>query len=142
IQQGEERDKLLADINFDLIECEFKLNGRKALFTMNIDPSKIILTLEDRLKQIVRIRKFINKWDKSLYRIFNRFLPINQKYIIFQSFHGKSYSCNPRAIYEQMLIEKRDMKAIWIVNNIMQEIPGKPIVVKPGSVKYYYYMAK
>ncbi|MGQ0512761.1 CDP-glycerol glycerophosphotransferase family protein, partial [Bacillus sp. D-CC] len=73
---------------------------------MNIDPSKIILTLEDRLKQIVRIRKFINKWDKSLYRIFNRFLPINQKYIIFQSFHGKSYSCNPRAIYEQMLITK------------------------------------
>ncbi|HDR7867671.1 MULTISPECIES: CDP-glycerol glycerophosphotransferase family protein [Bacillus] len=142
IQQGEERDKLLTDINFDLIECEFKLNGGIALFTMNIDPSKIILTLEDRLKQIIRIRKFINKWDKSLYRIFNRILPINQKYIIFQSFHGKSYSCNPRAIYEQMLIEKRDMKAIWIVNNIMQEIPGKPIVVKPGSVKYYYYMAK
>ncbi|OOR31536.1 CDP-glycerol glycerophosphotransferase family protein [Bacillus cereus] len=142
ILKGEERDRLLADINFDLIKCEFRLNEGKVSFTMNIDPSKIILTLEDRLKQSSKINKFINRWGNSLYQIFNRILPINRKYVIFQSFHGKSYSCNPRAIYEQMLTEKRDMKAIWVINNVMQEIPGKPIVVKPGSIKYYYYMAK
>ncbi|EOQ19533.1 hypothetical protein KOY_01833 [Bacillus cereus VDM021] len=137
----EERDNLLADINFDLIECKINFDEYKALFTMNVDPSKVILTLEDRLKQKPKINKLLNKWSNSLYQIFNKVLPINQNCIVFQSFHGKSYSCNPRAIYEQMLLEQRNMKAVWIINNLKEKIPGNPILVKPRSIKYYYYMA-
>ncbi|MFJ7683423.1 CDP-glycerol glycerophosphotransferase family protein [Peribacillus butanolivorans] len=134
-------DSLLKDISFDLIQCEIQLENGFVPFTMNIDPAKVISTLEDRLKQKGKYKSILTKWGLRFYKACNKVLPINRKNVIFQSFHGKSYSCSPKAIYEEMLEQKQNIKPIWVLNNLKQEVPGNPILVRPHSFKYYYYMA-
>lgn len=83
--------------------------------------------------------------NKFIYKIFNKILPINKRAIVFQSFHGKSYSCNPRAIYEEMIQSEGDKyKYIWVLNNRRQEITSNKntIIVKPGSLMYFYHLAR
>lgn len=74
--------------------------------------------------------------------MFNKLLPIKENTIIFQSFHGKSYSCNPKAIYKYMKEHDIDMNFVWVLNNQYKKIEGNPQIVKPKSLKYYYYMAR
>ncbi|WP_281515189.1 CDP-glycerol glycerophosphotransferase family protein, partial [Bacillus licheniformis] len=77
--------------------------------------------------------------------IFNKSLPINNKIIVFQSFHGKSYSCNPRAIYEELVRTRgQQYKYVWVLNNINKKLTenSNTVIVKPNSLKYFYYMAK
>jgi CDP-glycerol glycerophosphotransferase len=137
----EERDVLLRDINFDLIYCEIDFEDGKAIFTMNVTPEKVVLTLEDRLKQNDKYKALLSKWGLLVYKLCFKFLPVNRKAVVFQSFYGKSYSDNPKALYEEMLAQHRDMKAVWVINNLKADIPGNPILVRPRSFKYYYYMA-
>lgn len=44
------------------------------------------------------------------------YLPANPKLIIFESFGGKQYSCNPKAIYEYMLNHHPDYHMYWSVD--------------------------
>ncbi|MFS0671031.1 CDP-glycerol glycerophosphotransferase family protein [Peribacillus frigoritolerans] len=143
INQGltELSDSLLKDINFDLIQCEIFHELGIIPFTMNIDPAKVIVTLEDRLRQSSKYKGLLTKWGLRFYKACNKILPIKKKNVVFQSFHGKSYSCSPKAIYEEMLEQKRNIKPIWVLNNLKQEVPGNAILVRPHSLKYYYYMA-
>lgn len=78
---------------------------------------------------------------KELYRSFLMNLPMKRNRVIFESFAGKSYSCNPRYIYEEMLKQNPDMKYVWFFNDTKKEIPGSAKKVKRLSWKYYYYMA-
>jgi CDP-glycerol glycerophosphotransferase len=137
----EEKDTILRDINFDLISCEIYLEDGKVPLVMNVTPEKVVLTLEDRLKQTKKNRERLAKWSLRFYQLCNKILPVNRKAVIFQSFYGKSYSDNPKALYEEMLAEDCNMKAIWVLNNPKLEIPGNPAIVRPRSFKYYYYMA-
>lgn len=43
-------------------------------------------------------------------------LPVKQNLVIFESFNGKQFSCNPRAIYEYMKENCPEYKLIWCVN--------------------------
>ncbi len=95
-------------------------------------------------------RRFVNKLKralksrhnlyKELYHSFFSKLPIKKKRVVFESFGGKSYSGNPRYIYEQLQTTD-NYQAIWILNDLTKEIPGSPIKVKRFSFKYYYYLA-
>ena len=40
---------------------------------------------------------------RFVYKYIFRFVPVDDKLVIFISFHGRGYSDNPRAIYEEML---------------------------------------
>ncbi|QHA93640.1 CDP-glycerol glycerophosphotransferase family protein [Bacillus sp. N1-1] len=133
--------QLLRDINFDLIRCHLNFDDALIPFTMNVDASKVVMTFEDRLKQRTKLKTLINKSLLPFYKACNKVLPINNKVIVFQSFHGKSYSCNPKAIYEELVDSKKNYKSVWVINNLNTEIPGNPIKVRPHSLKYYYYMA-
>lgn len=136
-----ESELILRDINFDVIYCDINLGDGKAVFTMNVTPEKVVLTSEDRLKQKKKYKERLSKWQFFFYKLCFKFLPVNKKAVVFQSFYGKSYSDNPKAIYEEMLAQDCDMKAVWVINNLKTEIPGNPILVRPRSFKYYYYMA-
>lgn len=65
--------------------------------------------------------------------------PIANK-AVFMSFFGKSYSDNPRAIYEQMVSDNIDMKYIWLMEDDSIKIPGA-IVVKPLSLRGLFHQA-
>jgi len=44
------------------------------------------------------------------------YLPANPKLLMFESFQGKQYSCNPKAIYEYMLVHHPNYKMYWCID--------------------------
>lgn len=71
-----------------------------------------------------------------------RKLPQKKNYVMFESYWGRSYSCSPKAIYEQMLKDYPDLVGIWSFNNPYIQIKGNGKVVKRNSWQYFYYLAR
>ncbi|EAH7500850.1 glycosyltransferase [Campylobacter coli] len=75
-------------------------------------------------------------------------LAIIDNVILYESFHGKSMSCNPYAIFLYLLKqdEFKDYTHVWVVNNI-NNVKSKfkklknVIVIKRGSDLYLKYLA-
>ncbi|MBM7029309.1 MULTISPECIES: CDP-glycerol glycerophosphotransferase family protein [Bacillus] len=66
-----------------------------------------------------KLKKFIEKRIQNTYKAGFRVagkLPVKQKFVMFESFAGKQYSCNPRAIYEYMSKEMPEYRLCWSVN--------------------------
>ena len=63
------------------------------------------------------IKKIAGKIIKVVYKLIYRFIPVDDKLVIFISFHGRGYSDNPRAIYEQIRKDPRfnDYRFIWFI---------------------------
>lgn len=92
------------------------------------------------------IKKCISTIVHILYTCLYRLVPVDSKVIMFISFHGRGYSDNPKAIYEEMRKDDRfkDYTFIWAIKyhkskNI--EIPGAK-VIEYYSVPYFYYLSK
>lgn len=69
-------------------------------------------------------------------------LPQKKKMIMFEAYWGRSYSCNPKAMYEYINDNYPDYKCIWSLNNPYENIKGKGIKVRRNSWRYYYYLAR
>ena len=61
------------------------------------------------------IKGFIFRIYKLLFWALGILLPKNKKLVVFESFLGKQYSDNPRAIYEYMLRHKPEYKMYWSI---------------------------
>ncbi|KMK77402.1 CDP-glycerol glycerophosphotransferase family protein [Alkalihalobacillus pseudalcaliphilus] len=70
--------------------------------------------------------------------------PVKKGFILFESFSGKQYSCNPRAIYEYMNENDYPYKYVWSVNgNLINDFSTKGIpVVKRHSFKWFLIAAR
>lgn len=53
---------------------------------------------------------------KVAFTIAGKVLPVDQKLVLFESFLGKQYSCNPRAIYEYLQSNHPEYKMYWSVD--------------------------
>ena len=79
--------------------------------------------------------------------IFNKFSnqPMDENMIFFESFFGKSYSGNPKYLYEKMLEMgmDKDYKFVWTYSGENKDIiPGNPIIVDRNEAgDYYKYLA-
>ncbi len=63
---------------------------------------------------------------------------------MFESFSGKQYSCNPRAIYEYMKENNPEYELVWSVNKKHKaefKKNGIPYVERL-SVKWFLFMAR
>lgn len=78
--------------------------------------------------------------QKVLYPLF-RMLPMNKKKVVFESYWGKSHSCNPRAIYEYMDQHHQDFRCVWSLKNENTPITGRGKAVRIHSWRYYYHLA-
>ncbi|PTR48444.1 CDP-glycerol glycerophosphotransferase family protein [Geobacillus thermodenitrificans] len=143
--EGEDKAALkawiLKNIKFDSLKCEIDFGSYQSHFSLNINPEKVEKTLEDKLNQRPRLKKVIDKGRLAVYYMMNKLLPIRPNVFIFQSYYGNSYACNPRALYEELLRQQWDMKAVWVMKDLDKQLPGNPVLVRPNSLKYYYYMA-
>ena len=91
-----------------------------------------------------KIKKGVNKTIKYLYRIFYRFITINSKTVLFVSYHGRGYLCNPKAIHEYMSQCEvyRDYQFIWALKkDHYVDIPNAK-VIRYNSLLFYYYLAR
>ena len=91
------------------------------------------------------VRKFIGK-IRYIFLLFTS--RVDDKLIVFEAYMGRQYSCSPKAIYEEILKDKkyRDYKFVWFfkdVDKYKKIIKDKRTkIVKYGSRDYYKYYAK
>ncbi|MBD5456792.1 MAG: DUF115 domain-containing protein [Lachnospiraceae bacterium] len=98
--------------------------------------------LKKFFQPIIAIKK------KLKYIIFFKYkYEVNDKLVLFESFHGAYYNCNPRGIYEEMLRDDRymDYKFVWAFKEPDKykflENNFRTVVVKSNSKQYYKYCA-
>lgn len=89
-----------------------------------------------------RRSKTMLKLYRSIFRILGK-IPISNKVVIFESFHGKQYSDNPRAIYEYMKENLDEYKLYWSADRRnLHKFQGRDLnVVRRFSVKWLLLMA-
>lgn len=78
--------------------------------------------------------------EKVIYPLMRK-LPIKKKRVVFESYWGKSYSCNPRALYEYINDNHPEYDCIWCFQDESTKINGKGKRVRINTLKYYYYLA-
>ena len=79
-----------------------------------------------------------------VYNLFVKFLPVNSKVILFECNLGRSYTGNPRAIYEEMVSQGLDKKykCYFIFENTKTPILGQAKKVRRKGLKYFYLFAR
>lgn len=91
-----------------------------------------------------KCRSLLIKVYSMLFQLF-ALLPRNNKLILFESYSGKQFSCNPRAIYEYLQENKDryDYKLIWSIDKrYMSALEGVDVAyIKRFSFKWLWYMA-
>ncbi|WP_413378327.1 CDP-glycerol glycerophosphotransferase family protein [Alkalihalobacillus sp. 1P02AB] len=87
--------------------------------------------------------KFARLISTVLFRLISC-LPVKRNVILFESFSGKQYSCNPRAIYEYMRDNKYPYELIWSVNgNVASDFQKEGIpYVRRLSLTWFWIAAR
>lgn len=61
--------------------------------------------------------------------------------VVFQSWAGSQVACNPRAIYDEILRQERDLPLLWVRRDPAAHIPDGVPSVLLGSREYYEALA-
>ena len=94
------------------------------------------------------MRATLNIYRKIKYNFATKGIQVNEKTIMFCTFAGRSYACNPKAIYEYMIKsgEYDDYKMIWAFKNVEEytflEKNQNTKVVQINSKEYKQYLAE
>lgn len=88
------------------------------------------------------LKKIIFSIYKIIFKFFGIIIPKNNKLIMFESFHGKYYSDNPRAIYEYLKENYPHFKMYWSVDpRFFKTSKHYEIkIVKRFSIRWLYFM--
>ena len=98
------------------------------------------------MKLLRQCKKLAAKIIHMIYHAVYRLIPVDDHLAIFISFHGRGYSDNPRAIYEQMRKDPafEGYRFIWFIKHHKKkdiQIEGAK-VVEYFSVPYFFYMSR
>jgi CDP-glycerol glycerophosphotransferase len=115
----------------------------KALIKKDLKASRRIVVIN---LAYLKMKSIIHS-KKALYMtIYNHvFLnsPLRKDTILFESYFGKSYSDNPKYIYEYLAENCADRyRCIWVIDNANTKIPYQHKKIKRYSLGYYYYLAR
>lgn len=95
-------------------------------------------------KIYILLRK-IKAFGYSLMFVAMRIFKVNEKKIVFSSFEGGGYGCNPKYIAEEL--HKREMtygrkyKMVWLVNDMELDFPSYMIKSKNTMLRRSYHMS-
>ena len=105
-----------------------------------------ILKKNQFLRSLLRKLVYIKK--SMIYKKYCKKNNVDEKTIIFESFMGRSYSDNPRALYEEMIKNKKfdDYKFIWCFKKPEEKSEIEDLkrakIVKYNSKEYYEAYSK
>lgn len=96
-----------------------------------------------KLLNIIKNSKLVTTVYMFLFKLAS-YLPVKKNVIMFESFYGKQYSDNPRAIYEYMSVHNPDYILYWSAHKDYLTIFEKYQVphIKRFSIKWLFYMAR
>jgi len=91
-----------------------------------------------------QIKNMISNLYKIIFKVFGAILPKDEHLIIFESFLGKQYSDNPRAIYEYLAEHYPHLKLYWSVDkqNFDSFAQYNVHYAKRFSVKWLFLMTR
>ncbi len=78
---------------------------------------------------------------KRIFSVLCKVLPIKNNRIMFIAYHGKEFSCNPRAMYEYIKSQNTDFEFVLLLNDL-SEIPDDTNVIKvhfKNHFMHWYY---
>ena len=55
----------------------------------------------------ILVRKVYSRYKEKKYRRIASKIPVDEKMVLFETFMGRQYGCNPKAIYEYMISDSR-----------------------------------
>lgn len=91
-------------------------------------------------------KKVVFNLANKIFRMFSVVIPIKKNLVIFESFLGMSYACNPRYIYEEMLKNTRCKvyEYAWCFEKNIDRsmVAEKPKFISRGTLAYYYYLLR
>lgn len=100
---------------------------------------------------LIKVKNRLNRWKKSFLtqKLYKRIfalvgkLPAKKNLVVFESFLGKQYSDNPRAIYEYLKETHPEYKLVWSVDKrFIHNFKDKDIdYVNRFSIKWLFHMA-
>ncbi|MFL6561450.1 MAG: CDP-glycerol glycerophosphotransferase family protein, partial [Bacillus sp. (in: firmicutes)] len=98
--------------------------------------------IKQRLLYIKRHSIIKNLYKKAFYVL--GLLPVNKKIVIFESFLGKQFSDNPRAIYEYLQENQYPYKLYWSVDKkYLDNFKDKNLnCIKRFSIKWLFIMPR
>lgn len=72
-----------------------------------------------------------------------KYLPLDNKKVLFSSYYGRGYGDNPKYIAEALLKTPNKCKLYWIVNNRKEKetLPKEIRAVMKNSLKHLYHLA-
>jgi CDP-glycerol glycerophosphotransferase len=62
--------------------------------------------------------------------------------VVYSSFGGRQYSCNPRAVYEELVRRAARLEHFWVVHDGMCRVPPGATPLREGSREYYEAFAR
>jgi CDP-glycerol glycerophosphotransferase len=62
--------------------------------------------------------------------------------VVYSSFDGRQYSCNPRAIHEELVRREAPLEHLWVVRDGMCRVPDGAGLLRRGSREYYEALAR
>lgn len=96
----------------------------KRIQTNSLKDYKRLMLVHNRLRNIknsFKKTKILSSYRRFVYKV-GSYLPQNKQLIIFESFHGKQFSDNPRALYEYIKMNYPDYNCYWSVDASSTEI--------------------
>lgn len=69
--------------------------------------------------------------------------PIKKSKVIFSSYEGKQFSCNPKYLFIELIKRKPNINCVYEFNNLQHvpsELAGKALLVRHNSLRYFYHM--
>ncbi len=95
-----------------------------------------------KLNLLKKLKKIAVQCFRVLYRVFHRFIKTDEKCVLFLAYHGRGYTCNPRAVFEYMQAQEefKEYTFVWAIKK-KQHIENAK-VVRYNLFTYYYYLAK
>lgn len=93
------------------------------------------------LKKIILKKDF---FSRSAYYLLQNRVELDNKTILYESYHAKNISCNPYAIYLALLDDTRfkDYIHVWIVKGIPNKSAKNTYYIKQNSFKHAYYLLR
>ncbi len=136
---------LMQDVRDDLLKNMSRYQRKMVKLARNHDlhqTQKVIAKhlAKNKMKKILKNKNEINKY---LYR--HKYInePIEENWVMFETFMGKSYADSPKYIYEYLAKNyPGKYKFIWVLNDPKEKLPYEGIIVKRFTKKYAYYLAK
>src|SRR5690625_6124796 len=92
---------------------------------------EILKTIPGSRAIAILLRKTMHNIIFTYIKLFGK---VDEKKVVFQSFHGRTYSCNPRAIAEKLYEMMPDMKIVWIFRNPSEKKAKIPEYITPVKV--------